>query len=165
MSNIYPFKSLHKVNYEKLYAFKQYPFYYLPLATMENTTLEAIKAIITKEEKDYDFNDFITNYVKDEDLKECETIEDIRKLLEKANEDYEITETEVIYFNNAIEYLQENDPSLCESLEIANEYGYTTDKLNSEILASLLLSRNNQEDYWKFIDYVCSEIEQQSLLD
>lgn len=72
---------------------------------MKTTTLEAIKTIIKEQEKDYDFNDYITNYVSDEDIEACETVEDVRELLEKANENYEITDTEVIYYANAIAYL------------------------------------------------------------
>ena len=56
-------------------------------------------------------------------------------------------DVEIIYYSNAIDYLKENDPSLQESLEIASGYGYTTDKLNSEILASLLASQNAREDF------------------
>lgn len=132
--------------------------------TIELSKLEAIKNIIKEQEKDYDFNDYITNYVSDEDIEACETVEDVRELLEKANEDYAITDTEVIYYANAIAYLQENDPSLQESLKIASEYGYETKDLNSEKLASLLQSRNNQDDYMKFIENVCSEIENQEVL-
>lgn len=133
-------------------------------ATIELSRLESIKNIIKEQEKDCDFNDYVKNYVSDEDIEACETVEDVRELLEKANEDYEITDTEVIYYTNAIAYLQENDPSLSESLEIASEYGYETSKLNSEILASLLMSRNNQEDYNDFVANVCSELERQEIL-
>ena len=55
---------------------------------------------------------------------------------------------EVIYYNNAIDYLSENDASLRESLEIAEEYGYEPKDLNSEILASLLKSRNFEEEFY-----------------
>jgi hypothetical protein len=47
---------------------------------------------------------------------------------------------EVIYYASAIAFLQKNDPSLTESLELANDCGYTPKNLNSEILASLLAS-------------------------
>jgi hypothetical protein len=47
---------------------------------------------------------------------------------------------EIIYYSNAIAFLQKNDPSLTESLELANDCGYTPKNLNSEILASLLAS-------------------------
>lgn len=159
------------LQFNTLLIYYLYLFTLLYYYTMETTTttielskLEAIKNIIKEQEKDCDFNDYITNYVSNEDIKACETIEDVREILEKANENYEITDADVIYYTNAIAYLQENDPSLTESLEIASEYGYTTDKLNSEILASLLMSRKNQEDYNDFVANVCSEIERQELL-
>lgn len=53
---------------------------------------------------------------------------------------------EVTYYANAMQYLRENDVSLTESLEIAKEYGYNIDALNSEVLASLLKTRNLEEE-------------------
>lgn len=58
-------------------------------------------------------------------------------------------EVEVIYYSNAINYLVENDPSLNESLEIASEFGYSLASLSSEVLASLLKSRNFYEEWQK----------------
>lgn len=53
-----------------------------------------------------------------------------------------VNSAEVIYYHNAIKYLAENDPGLMESLGLAAEYGYTRDKVNSELLATLLLQQN-----------------------
>ena len=58
---------------------------------------------------------------------------------------------EVIYYSSAIRYLKDNDPSLCESLEIANEYGYTTENLNSEVLATLHASQKKEETFNELI--------------
>ena len=55
---------------------------------------------------------------------------------------------EIIYYSNAIDYLKENDPSLRDSLEIAFEYGYSVENLNSEVLASLLYSQIETEKYY-----------------
>ena len=63
---------------------------------------------------------------------------------------------EVIYYSSAIRYLKDNDPSLCESLEIATEYGYTTNNLNSELLASLHASQKKEE---KFYEDIAPELE------
>tara|TARA_R110002020_G_scaffold283961_1_gene499590 strand:+ start:299 stop:679 length:381 start_codon:yes stop_codon:yes gene_type:complete len=63
---------------------------------------------------------------------------------------------EVIYYSNAIEYLKENDASLSESLEIAEEYGCTLENINSEVLASLHASRKKADD---FFEYVAPEID------
>lgn len=57
-------------------------------------------------------------------------------------------DVDIIYYQNAIEYLMKNDNSLYDSLAIASEYGYTCDDLNSEILASLLASKNSREDFY-----------------
>jgi len=56
---------------------------------------------------------------------------------------------DIIYYSRAMEYLQENDPSLNESLEIASEYGYEPQNLNSEILASLLASKLVREEFYE----------------
>ena len=58
---------------------------------------------------------------------------------------------EVIYYSSAIRYLKDNDPSLTESLEIATEYGYTTENLNSEVLASLHASQKKEETFYEDI--------------
>jgi len=55
---------------------------------------------------------------------------------------------DIIYYSNAIQYLKENDASLKESLEIAIEYGYTLEDISSEILASLLASKNAVENFY-----------------
>ena len=56
-------------------------------------------------------------------------------------------EQEVIYYSNAMEYLTENDISLMESLEIADDLGITTNNLNSEVLASLLKTKKCEEAF------------------
>ena len=116
-----------------------------------------------KLEKNYDFNDLIRNYVWQE-MENVESIDEIREVFEKANEDREITNEDVIYFSNAIKYLSENDPSLRESMEIASDYWYETKSLNSELLASLLKTRENEDDYGKFIDKVIEDIEKANFI-
>ena len=58
---------------------------------------------------------------------------------------------EVIYYSSAIRYLKDNDPSLTQSLEIANEYGYTTENLNSELLATLHASQKKENTFFEDI--------------
>ena len=48
---------------------------------MEKTTLEAIKNIMAIEEKKYDFNDSIANYLSDTDLQEIESVEELKEKL------------------------------------------------------------------------------------
>ena len=54
----------------------------------------------------------------------------------------------IIYYDKAIKYLNENDKSLCKSLELADDFGYELKDLNSELLASLLASHNAQADFY-----------------
>jgi hypothetical protein len=60
-----------------------------------------------------------------------------------------IHEIEVIYYSNAMEFLSNNDRSLTESMEIAEECGFETKDINSELLATLLKQKLVSDD----IDY------------
>lgn len=128
-----------------------FPFY-----TMKKAT-EKLLTIIEEQEKNYDFNDLIKNYIDIDELEEAIDNDSVQEYLEELNEDFEITDTEIMYYYTAIQYLAENDQSLRESMEIASEYGYETWNLNSELLASLLKSKNNQNDYAEFIESVVEE--------
>lgn len=61
---------------------------------------------------------------------------------------------DMIYYGSCMEYLSENDPSLQESLQLANDIGFTPDRLTSEILASLLASEKLKEDFDKCEDEI-----------
>jgi hypothetical protein len=63
-------------------------------------------------------------------------------------------EVEIIYYRNAMEYLMERDTSLRESLEIAEEYGYTPSNITSEVLASLLASKECREEFMSYEDEI-----------
>jgi hypothetical protein len=69
--------------------------------------------------------------LSDDDFKE-----EIYNLLDEQGAFY----IEIVYYNNAIDYLRRYDFSLTLSLELAEEAGYKLTDLNSEILASLLAS-------------------------
>ena len=93
--------------------------------------------------------DFLSELHTDIDILNCIDIDNVSSY----NDVYEQIQDnggfdiEIIYYSNAIKYLSENDPSLNESLEIATEYGYETQNLNSEILASLLASRDARDEF------------------
>jgi hypothetical protein len=103
----------------------------------------------------------IINYVQ---LDEIDIENAYESILEKLDENNGF-DIEIIYYSNAIKYLQENDPSLRESLEIASEYGFEVSSLNSEILASLLASQNAREEFYElqseiddFFQDLCDEL-------
>jgi len=74
---------------------------------------------------------------------EAESIED---LTDELN-DNAMFDIEVIYYANAIELLREHDPSLKGSCGLASEMGYETENLSSEILASILASGLERQEY------------------
>jgi hypothetical protein len=74
---------------------------------------------------------------------EFETFDEIRDILDNNN----AFQVEIIYYSNAIDYLQKNDPSLRESLELASGMGYELKNLSSETLASLLASENTRIEF------------------
>ena len=59
---------------------------------------------------------------------------------------------DIIYYSKAIEYLKNNDASLSESIEIATEYGYTLENINSETLASLHASQQRMNKFWEDVE-------------
>lgn len=75
---------------------------------------------------------------------------DLDKFEEDAR-DYISQSVQVIFYHSAIDYLKNNDPSLRESLEIAAEFGFSLDKLNSEMLATMLLQRTIEEALGEFM--------------
>ncbi len=63
-------------------------------------------------------------------------------------------EVEILYYNSAMKYLLANDNSLSESLEIADAMGYEVKDLNSELLASLLASKDLQYNFYRLEEEV-----------
>ena len=61
---------------------------------------------------------------------------------------------DIIYHSVAIKYLAIEDASLADSLEIASEYGYTTQQLNSELLATLLYQQRLTEQWYEIEEQV-----------
>ena len=86
----------------------------------------------------------INDYINEDTLKEINSFDELLGELQETS----AFDIEIIYYSNAIEYLKENDQSLCESLELAAEYGYETKNLNSELLASILASENARTEFY-----------------
>ena len=56
---------------------------------------------------------------------------------------------EIIYYYKAMGYLMENDASLQNSMQLAADFGYSPEDINSELLASLLASQYTMEELYK----------------
>lgn len=92
----------------------------------------------------------IMDYIQIEDIDYSDAYLSIYEMIEE-NGGFDI---EIIYYSNAINYLKENDASLHESIEIALEYGYELKSINSELLASLLASRNARYEFSELQDKI-----------
>ena len=118
--------------------------------TLNQTKNEKIEKFFDELDKQIDLNDNIINYVDIDAIFKHDAFSSIYEMIEE-NDGFNC---EVIYYSNAIKYLQENDSSLRESLEIASELGYEVKNLNSEILASLLKSQNVRDEFLEFRDKI-----------
>ena len=86
----------------------------------------------------------ISDYINYDDIEYFDNVFDT--ITEKLQENNSL-DVDIIYYSNAIDYLKNNDASLSECMRIASEFGYTTENLNSELLASLLASENNRDEW------------------
>lgn len=84
-------------------------------------------------------------YVKAADIADFWRVSDVEELVREKLE-RAISESEVVYYSKAMEYLTEHDVSLTESLRLAAELGYEPANINSELLATLLLQEKLRED-------------------
>jgi uncharacterized coiled-coil DUF342 family protein len=114
--------------------------------------------------KGLDISIDILDYVSPENIDIENAYESILEALQE-NGGFNV---EIIYYSNAIKFLQENDSSLKESLEIASEFGFSIDSLSSELLASLLASRQAEEEFYElqseiddFFQDLCDELEEE----
>ena len=115
----------------------------------------------TKQEKQIDdliklFEDYLPEIDIDYFLNGYEIGEDINNSddLIEIIEDNDGFNIDIIYYSKAIKYLAENDASLSESVAIASEYGYSTENINSELLASLHASQKVREDFHDITDEI-----------
>jgi hypothetical protein len=88
-------------------------------------------------------NDFMT----DADWQSLDLNKDTYSELNNFLEFDSVFDINIIGSADAIAYLKENDPTLKRSLELADELGYKTDKIGSELLASLLATRKTVEAF------------------
>ena len=116
--------------------------------TTANTTAK-IEAFLNSLDAKIEINNLI-NYV---DIKDIDFSDAFNSIYDMVNDKCGF-DIEIIYYANAIKYLQENDPSLNESLEIASELCYEVKNLNSVILASLLKSQNVRDEFFEFRDEI-----------
>ena len=118
--------------------------------TTNQTRNEKIETFFEELDEQMELDDNIINYV---DIDAIDNDDAFTSIYEMIDENGGFN-CDVIYYSNAIKYLQENDASLIESLEIASDLGYEVKNLNSEILASLLKSQNVRDEFLYFRDKI-----------
>lgn len=84
------------------------------------------------------------NFDDFENLDFSNAFQDIFEILDDNN----AFTIEIIYYSVAMDYLIKHDTSLTDSIELALEYGYKLEDLNSEILASLLATQITRDAFW-----------------
>lgn len=112
----------------------------------------------------------ITDYVKEncslseisEDFLMGVDIEDIESEddLYESGVDYIYEHSDIISYNRAMKFLQENDPSLRQAFDCAEEFGCDVKSLNSELLATLLNTRYNIDDWGKDYESIWEAMEE-----
>tara|TARA_R100000278_G_scaffold8735_3_gene10677 strand:+ start:377 stop:802 length:426 start_codon:yes stop_codon:yes gene_type:complete len=107
--------------------------------------LEALQEL-TLEHCEEDATDFINTNIQ-ADLIEYSP----QEIFDELN-DTGFFNVEIIYYYKAMEYLKENDCSLSESIELANEMGFALENINSETLASLHASKQREETFFNKIE-------------
>lgn len=107
---------------------------------MENKIETFLKAIEDK----LDFE--ILAYIEIDELPDNDVFTYITTQLKDSEAFYVLFSGSV----HAIEYLSNNDASLNRSLSIASDMGYSVDKIDSELLASLLGTEINVNNWYRY---------------
>ena len=97
----------------------------------------------------------ITYFIDESDLYAGMSMDSI----DEAAERYISEHCDIIYYSNAIDFLQKHDPSLTDSLDLARDYGYDIGSLNSEVLATLLNEQFMRQEWYDMRDDVESIID------
>jgi hypothetical protein len=88
----------------------------------------------------------VNEWLNNEDFESLDfsnAFDEISDILEKHN----AFDIEIIYYKNAMNYLDLHDMSLTDSIALAFEYGYRMQNINSELLASLLASEITRDAF------------------
>ncbi len=98
-------------------------------------------------------SDFISGeFIYEMDQKDPEKcFEDI---YEELSRDYGFFDIDIKYDDEANKYLNDNDESFRQSLQLAHDRGYEAKNLNSVILANILLNHNAIETFYSLRDQI-----------
>lgn len=112
------------------------------LREKEDSVIDKIRDIIND-------TDDLSTIDFDMDESDISSMSDVEDYINDAIDDIEI-----IYYSNAMKILSENDPSLQESLEYADDLGFRLKDLNSELLATILCQEWAKRDFRDVYDSI-----------
>ena len=112
---------------------------------MKNKISTFFKENTESSQIDYSYfaEQFLAEYDFEQEFDAQSFIDGFKEYLDDQN----AFDVEITYYTTAIEYLAANDTSLHESLALAANAGYEVKNLSSEVLASLLASQQEREDF------------------
>jgi hypothetical protein len=111
---------------------------------LSETQYNKIYEFFQKNELNYlNVNEYL-NFEDFDNLDFSNAFQDIFEILDDNN----AFTIEIIYYSVAMDYLIKHDTSLTDSIELALEYGFKLEDLNSEILASLLATQITRDAFW-----------------
>jgi hypothetical protein len=106
---------------------------------MKQETIKKVELFLNELDTEICIIDYI-------EIDEIDLEDPFQSIVDQLNE-CNAFDIEIIYYYKAMEYLTKNDTSLKESINIAIEYGYSIEDINSEFLASLLASKLERENF------------------
>ena len=126
---------------------------------MKKTNFEIIKEL---DKEDIIVHLDVADYVSKQEINKLDNITDIINHLNCIMYENEVLhdESEIIYYDRAFEVLRKYDPSFEKTLNIARDYGYDIEDLNSEILASLLMYKVMEMQYNEYLEVLKKALEQ-----
>ena len=105
--------------------------------------METKQTLVDYVKENCSLSEISEDFLMDRDIKDIESEDD----LYNSGIDYINENSDIIYYNRAMEFLHKNDPSLKEAFDCAEEFGYEVKNLNSELLATLLNTKYNMDDW------------------
>lgn len=120
---------------------------------MKRNTLAQIAQVIDEAGV---LDDYFENYISIDDAADYDSFDDIfEELLSKK-----VFKSDIPYLEQAQNYLKENDPSLSDSLKIADDLGYSPKDLNIYVLANIHAEQVAIDDFSELEDDIYDIIEE-----
>ena len=110
-------------------------------------------------EHEIDIIDVFENHKFNSDFFTEESMFDNFQNLTSFLDDYEAFHSYLIGYNEAIDYLADEDPSLNKSIWYAVDYGYDITRVDSELLANILIGEKRLQLWYSFQPQIESILE------